>query len=243
MVRKRFLIHRSGCAVCGEPLEYHTTLMKYNCYYCDREVESEVVCKVGHYVCDDCHRSDANDFITNACLKYQDTNPIELANQIMDDPIINIHGPEHHYLVPAVLVTCYRNYNNESHFVRADLASLKSKMMKIPGNICGSHGGCGAILGLGAFVSHITATTPLSTSGWALVHSVTGIGLMHVSKYGGPRCCKRDSYIALLEGMNWLRENNDIELKKSEKIDCHFSEKNKECIKTKCLFYNLHHAV
>jgi hypothetical protein len=231
-------MHRSGCAVCGEPLDYRTSLVKCKCYYCDQEFESEVICQDGHYVCDDCHRADANDFITNSCLKYEDINPIELANQIMEDEIINIHGPEHHYLVPAILITCYRNYKNESHFVRADLSDLKSKMVKIPGGICGTSGGCGAILGLGTFVSHVTGTTSLSKNGWSHVHSVTGAGLIHVSKYGGPRCCKRDTFIALLEGMNWLRENKEIELKKTETIDCNFTHKNKECIHKKCLFYN-----
>ncbi|PLX16483.1 MAG: SAM-dependent methyltransferase [Salinivirgaceae bacterium] len=238
MVRKRFLIHRSGCAVCGEPLEYRTTFNTFQCYYCDKEFQSEVSCHEGHYVCDDCHRIDANDFITSSCLKYTDTNPIELANQIMAEPIISIHGPEHHYLVPAVLITCYRNHIGESHLVRADLTTLRQKMVKIPGNICGTHGGCGAVLGLGAFVSHVTSTTTLSTKSWAHVHAVTGAGLLHVSKYGGPRCCKRDTYISLLEGITWLREYKEIELKKSETIYCEFSGKNKECLHKGCLFHS-----
>lgn len=236
MVRKRFLIHRSGCAVCGEPLLYKNTFETFKCYYCDAEVESNVRCSAGHFICDDCHRIDANDFIAASCLKYEGVNPIDLSNEIMADEIINIHGPEHHFLVPAVLVSCYRNFLGESHLVRADLSALKSKMVKIPGGICGSYGGCGAILGLGAFISHVTHTNSLSTKGWSHVHSVTGAGLIHVSKYGGPRCCKRDSYIGLLEGMNWLREYKEINLEKTEQINCQFSDKNKECLHSECLF-------
>ena len=36
-----------------------------------------------------------------------------MAIEIMKSPMINMHGPEHHFLVPAVLITSYYNIKDE----------------------------------------------------------------------------------------------------------------------------------
>ncbi len=236
-MRNRFLVHKSGCAVCGKPLNYSDKYKNVQCFYCEEKFDTEIICEDGHYVCDSCHRVDANNLILKECISNSGTNPILLVNDIMEHALMNIHGPEHHFLVPAVLYSCYANTINDRSDLKGALNTLRSRMVKIPGSICGSHGGCGAILGAAAFVSYITQTTSLSGKKWADIHAFSALGLSQVSKYGGPRCCKRNTYIGILHGVTWLQENLGILLDKPEDIVCDFHIRNKECIKLKCLFY------
>ncbi|WP_462280004.1 DUF5714 domain-containing protein [Salinivirga cyanobacteriivorans] len=240
MIRNRFLIHKSGCAVCGKPLTYSTSFEKHKCYYCEKDIETDIFCDNGHFVCDACHRVDANDLIQSECLNYKGTNPLVFVNRIMENKLFNLHGPEHHFLVPAALLIAYNNATGNIKNLKEALKILRTRMVKIPGNICGTNGGCGAVLGLGAFVSYITKTTALSEKKWAKLHAVTAAGLMQVSKYGGPRCCKRNTYIAILEGITWLSETLIITLDKPNPIVCGFHLRNKECLETDCLFYKSH---
>lgn len=237
MVRSRFLVRKSGCEVCNAPLLYNTEITRLSCYYCEKEFDADVYCSNGHYVCDACLRVDANDLIVKFCLNYNGINPIELSNDIMQQPVFNMHGPEHHFLVPAVLFICYNNLNFITCNPEKVLQLLRSRMVKIPGGICATHGGCGAVLGLGAFISYITSVTPLSGKIWADVHSATGAALMDVSKYGGPRCCKRNVYIAILAGIHWLAESRGVMLEGVPEINCSFHSMDSDCIKKRCLFF------
>lgn len=237
MLRNRFLIHKSGCAVCGKPLTYHSSSIKLTCYYCEEEVETDVHCTDGHFVCDDCHRVDANDYIVHASLNNKGIDPITFVNDVMEQKMFSIHGPEHHFLVPAALLTAYCNATGIIANLRESLRIIRTRMVKIPGGVCGTHGGCGAVLGLGAFVSYINKTTSLSKKSWADVHAITAAGLMQVSKYGGPRCCKRNTFIGILEGINYLNEVMDVKLAKPASINCGFHLRNKDCIEETCLFY------
>ena len=230
-------MHKSGCAVCGTPLNYSGLHKNVKCYYCEENFDSEIICEEGHFVCDHCHRVDANNLILKECKASTDTNPISLANKIMKDKLVNIHGPEHHYLVPAVLLTCYANKIGDRSIITNALSTLRTRMVKIPGNICGTHGGCGSILGAAAFVSYITQTTSLSEKKWSELHSFSAQGLFLVSKYPGPRCCKRNTYIGILHGMAWLHETLKIELERPDVIVCDFHLRNTQCINEKCLFY------
>ena len=90
MVKNRFLIHRSGCAVCGKPLIYHTVFRKAQCYCCEKEKETDVICEDGHFVCDECHRIDANDLIFKESLAFRGTDPLYFVNKIMENDLINI---------------------------------------------------------------------------------------------------------------------------------------------------------
>lgn len=237
MVKNRFLIHRSGCAVCGKPLIYHTVFRKAQCYCCEKEKETDVICEDGHFVCDECHRIDANDLIFKESLAFRGTDPLYFVNKIMENDLINIHGSEHHFLVPAALLATYTNKTGNVKNLKSAMSTIRSRMVKISGEICSTHGGCGTILGMGAFVSYITNTTSLSKKPWADLHVVTAAGLLQVSKYGGPRCCKRNTYIAILEGINWLKENKGIALDKPADIICGFHLRNKVCLREKCLFF------
>jgi hypothetical protein len=105
------------------------------------------------------------------------------------------------------------------------------------GGFCGFYGACGAGVGTGIFLSLILKTTPLSGLEWQLCNQITSDSLRVIAESGGPRCCKRDSFLALQTAVVFLKEKLDIILPMREVIQCEFSDKNKECLKTACTYY------
>ena len=237
---------RSGCLICGEELVYSQKNELAYCYYCGTKQETNTHCINGHYVCDRCHSLQANDLIEQFCTTTSISNPIELANILMRNPAINMHGPEHHFLVPAVLLTAFYNLENakdrggiqvnlEDKAARIQLARKRAEV--VPGGFCGYYGACGAGIGSGIFLSVLTGATPLSGMEWALSNRITAECLMEIANHGGPRCCKRDTYLALLTAGAFIKKNFAINFHLAEEIRCGFFELNKECLKTDCPFY------
>ena len=69
--------------------------------------------------------------------------------------------------------------------------------------ICGTHGTCGACIGVGIAFSVIQKVTPYSKANRGEANRMTAHALMAISKLGGPRCCKRDSMIAIETAKNF----------------------------------------
>ena len=108
----------------------------------------------------------------------------------------------------------------------------------MPGAMCGYWGVCGAVTSIGAALGFIDATGPLTTDGsWGKHMEYTSKALMGLAETKGPRCCKRDGYIALKTAVDFLNENYNVEME-YEDIKCGFYPKNQQCIKERCPFYN-----
>lgn len=61
--------------------------------------------------------------------------------------------------------------------------------------------------------------------------------LIQMAIVGGPRCCKRNSYIALKVGARIASEKFGSEMEIPEDPVCQMYERNAECIKDRCPFY------
>jgi len=228
--------NKNDCLICGAKLEYRPESISAKCVYCDKTFMTQVVCQNDHFICDACHSSDANDIIFTTCIESKETNPFKLANQLFLHPSVKMHGPEHHFLVPAVLLACYHNKRNEDKSKNMQLARQRSA--DVPGGSCGYHGVCGAAIGTGMFFSLITNTSPLSQDSWGFCNKTTADTLNRIACYSGPRCCKRDSFIALQNATSILKEKFHMELEVPDKIKCRFHPFNHECLKEKCEFYS-----
>jgi len=64
----------------------------------------------------------------------------------MKNPKIKMHGPEHHFLVPAVLLSAYYNKKKDSRKKEDKIKEARKRAEKILGGFCGSHGICGAAM-------------------------------------------------------------------------------------------------
>jgi len=226
-----------GCLVCAEELVYNIQPQLLHCLYCGEKMNADVSCPNGHFICDTCHSSDAFDLIEIVCNQSLALNPKELSSQLMKSPKLKMHGPEHHYLVPAVLLTAYYNRIQQSDVKFKALKLAKERASKVPGGFCGSHGNCGAAVGTGIFISIVTKTTPLSGKTWNLSNRITAKTLLKIADSGGPRCCKRDTYIAIDTAVEFLKNEMDTELDNSD-IICEFSARNNQCLNKGCRFYD-----
>ena len=94
-----------ACLVCGEPLVYYETAREMTCVYCGGTFPSNAACEAGHFVCDACHSRKAVENILAYCGTCESRDPIAIARALMADPFVHMHGPEHHVLVGAALLT------------------------------------------------------------------------------------------------------------------------------------------
>lgn len=259
--------HRSGCILCGEELVYRDGTVKVECSYCKNEFESDVMCRHGHFICDSCHSTGANDLIEIYCLESDSTEPLAMALELMKHPALKIHGPEHHYLVPAVLISAFYNLKRRDMMLgetrnvkrktfetldnvdtidsidtiddikKRSLTKARGRAENVLGGFCGLYGDCGAAVGTGIFISIITGATPLTRESWRLSNLMTARSLHTIAMHGGPRCCKRNTYLAITEAVDYLQEFSGIQLDIYRSIKCEFNSLNKECLEDECQYY------
>lgn len=222
------------CLICGAPLEYLDEDVLMECAICRRTAPSKARCTNGHYVCDHCHMKGL-DAILGICMGEKGTDPVAIAERMMSSPFCHMHGPEHHVIVGSALLTAYRNAGG-----KVDLSEALPEMIRrgsaVPGGACGFWGACGAGISTGMFVSIATGSTPLSEGSWGLSNRMTSKALASIGGIGGPRCCKRDTYLAILSAIDFAKEELGVEMARPE-IACTRSRINSQCIHGRCPFW------
>ena len=182
------------------------------CSICGKEEESEASCEDGHFVCDECHSKRGIQVIEEGCRKTESRNPIAIMQELMENPFIYMHGPEHHVMVGMALLTAYKNSGGNIDLEKS-LIEMNSRGRSVPGGACGFWGACGAGISTGMFVSIITGSTPLGKENFGLSHKMTAKALEAIGEVGGPRCCKRDSYLSILRAVDFVKKNMVIRKK------------------------------
>lgn len=221
------------CLICGAELQYLENDQRMECVLCHKKENSKTVCKKGHSICNECHMQ-GTDSIIGVCLAESSKNPVLLLQKLMALPFCHMHGPEHHVLVGAALLTAYKNAGGKIDLMKA-LAQMQERGKKVPGGVCGFWGACGAALSAGMFVSIVTGSTPLSNEAWGLSNRMTSSALGAIGEIGGPRCCKRDSYTSLIKAVDFSKKHLGIEME-LDRIKCIHSAQNNQCIGARCPF-------
>lgn len=224
---------KEECLICAKPLEYleHDEIME--CALCHKKELSKTRCVGGHYVCDDCHTS-GMDSIINLCLRETSRDPVEIIDKMMAEPFCHTHGPEHHVMVGSALLTAYKNAGGDVDLESA-LVEMQNRGRSVPGGACGYWGACGAGVSAGMFVSIISKSTPLTAEPFGLSNLMTAEALRRIGSVGGPRCCKRDSYLSIQAAVDFVKERFGVEMAKSGIVCCYSSENN-QCLGSKCPF-------
>lgn len=222
------------CLICKAPLEYLETDIMMECVICHKKENSKTRCVDGHYVCNECHTSGMNE-IFSVCTNTNSNNPVEILEKMMSMEFCHMHGPEHHVMVGASLLSAYKNAGGNVELSSA-LSEMYSRGKQVPGGVCGFWGACGAGISAGIYMSIITKSTPLAKEAWGLSNQMTARALNVIGQNGGPRCCKRDSYLAISEAVNFTEEKTGIKME-LDKIICSRSSMNNQCRKNECLFY------
>ncbi len=240
---------KNECLVCGSLLVYFETEKEMECVFCHKKESSKTACASGHYVCNECHTKGI-DSVVDVCLKETSKNPIEIIRKLMSLTFCHMHGPEHHIMVGSALLAAYKNAGGKIDLEKA-LLEMQTRGKKVPGGACGFWGACGAAVSSGMFISIITGSTPLANKEWGLSNLMTSASLGAIGKVGGPRCCKRNSYLAISEAvrfvtynikekikmldLRFVRENLGVEME-LEEIRCVHSSQNNQCIGERCPF-------
>jgi len=231
-------VYNSGmtCLFCGKEIVISTKNIKKDCFICKSTEFTTEFCEDGHYICKSCTSTESFDLIEKYCLNTIDHDPYAIANMLFKIPEIKMHGQEHHYIVPAVLLASYFNtYPDESRKVEY-LKSAKSRAMKMPAGMCGFMGACGAAIGCGIFISLLTSAQPTSDLEWQLSNLLTANALKRIALVGGPRCCKRDTYLAIDEALKFLEFKFAKKIQTAPNNLCEMSHKNNECLREGCMY-------
>ncbi|HBN07320.1 MAG TPA: SAM-dependent methyltransferase [Cyanobacteria bacterium UBA8530] len=227
-------MQESGCFLCGEELIYGE-LEKATCAFCRAEFLTQVKCKDGHFVCDGCHQSDALVFLERFISRTPLKDPVAMLKQIFLHPSFKMHGPEHHFAIPAVTL---RALENNGVAVPIDYWRLiQSRCSQLPGGTCGYWGACAAGIGPGIAASIFAECNPVKREHYDSIHRITSQALARIADVGGPRCCKRNTVLSLQTLIEAFEVHFGITLP-NEPFSCSFSRKNRECLKKGCPFYS-----
>lgn len=220
------------CMVCGAPLVYLEKEEEKRCSYCHQLLGANAVCEAGHFVCDECHAKDALKVIEHLCATTSETDMIALLQQIRNHPCIPVHGPEHHALVPGIILATYKNLGGgiSSETVKNGV----SRGSRVPGGFCGFFGACGAALGVGIAFGLILQSTPMKAAARQQIQSATQQCLADIAELEAARCCQRDSWLALKKAAELSKTMLPIVLQANADLRCQQMEINPTCIGSKC---------
>ncbi|MGQ9820197.1 MAG: DUF5714 domain-containing protein [Candidatus Kapaibacteriales bacterium] len=230
------------CLVCGNDLINVSEEVTMVCAFCGKGEKTNWYCVEGHYVCSDCLNLNPKEIIKSMCLKSNKTDPIDLAKEIMSSPAIKMHGPEHHLITPAVMLTAMANYTNNCEGLASRIQKAEEMALQMAPT-CNWHlGTCGAALGASIFLLIWKGLNPDDPKSWDEGNSIVASSLKRIAELGSPRCCKRDTYIAIEETVEHLHIHYRIELPISEP-KCIFSLRNRSCKHEECIFFNLKYSL
>ncbi len=231
------------CILCGEHLHYVEDGVSERCDYCGKETNDYYECHNSHIICSDCVSMPVSEYIKSVCMNWEGNDPIELAVEIMNSPLVRMHGAEHHFIVPAVMLTCVHNHLNMPAGLRQQLEIAEKRAIEETPNFCDfKSGNCGAAVGTGVFLSMHLGRDRKDEDEWSMYNDIVSDSLRYIREHGGPRCCKRDTYLSIQAAIDFLRNRFAIELPYSE-AKCTFSLRNRTCGREECNYYNISYSL
>ncbi len=223
---------QQGCLTCGRELRYLESPREAGCVFCGQVEATQAECEAGHFVCDACHAGDALAAIEHLCRTSRETDLVALLRRVRAHPAIHPHGPEHHSLVPALLVTAYANAGGE--LPEDALRTAIDRGARVPGGFCGFAGSCGAALGVGIGFAVILGSTPLRPGERQKSLGATSEALAAVAGHLGARCCQRDCWTALRAAAELSRTGLPLALAADAPLVCDQHGANRQCMREGC---------
>lgn len=223
-----------NCMICGKPLIYFQKEQLLECCVCHKLKAANAQCEDGHFVCDECHAG-GGAAILDLLQHSREQDPVALFLRVCAQTEVHLHGPEHHSIVPCVLMTAYHNCGGEIEYEQC-LLEAWTRGKKVPGGACGFLGVCGAAAGAGIFASIVSEATPLTADEWSIPQRLTARCLDAMTDIGGPRCCKRTGRVAIECAVKFSEKYFGIHMPVSRPA-CTFSHRNRECLRESCPYY------
>jgi len=208
-----------GCLLCGKPLVTLPSAKPLACELCADVSPASTRCQDGHHVCDACHAAPAAEVIERTCARTEERDPVALALRLLRHPALQRRGPDHGFLVTAVLVAAWSNASGEASRRRERVADARRR--------AASEAARGGADGVGAFAG-IAGDAALADRMSARARAIVGDA-------GAGRCCKRESILSVLAAAKLTREHLHVELP-SRGVGCETSGRSKDCEGSGCPF-------
>ena len=221
-----------GCMVCSAPLVYGDQPQEIMCHYCMQVFSADANCEAGHFVCDACHVQDSLAVIEHICLTTTETDMVALFKHIRTHDSVSVHGPEHHAMVPAVILATHRNLGGD--VPDAVIQKAIRRGAAVAGGSCGLAGVCGAATGAGIAFAALLGSTPKDAELRHRVLTLTCSVLDEIAAMRAARCCQRDAYLALRKAAELSSEHLEVQLLAEEPYPCHQTHLNKQCAEDLC---------
>ena len=164
-------------------------------------------------------------------VKEEGNDPARIFRRMAQKEYMNMHGPEHHVLDGACILTAYRNAGGKIDLEQA-LSQILVQGLRMPGAMCGLWGVCGAISSIGAALAIIDS----EDGTWGEHMRFTSEAISALGAVNGPRCCKRDAMLAFRHSVEYINSHYDVKLD-YKYHPCEFSDRNRQCIHGRCPFY------
>ena len=222
----------ANCMVCGEGLVYSQVSQENRCYYCGKTVQTSVTCKENHFVCDTCHAKEALEVIEHICAHSNETDMLALYETIRKHPSVPKHGPEHHAMVPAIIVTAFKNSGGS--VAQDALHVALTRGASVMGGACGFLGVCGAASGVGIGFAVCLGASPVKAQSRQLAQQATHAVLGEIATYEAARCCNREVWTALTIAAKLSKTFLHVKLEAAALSKCDQKKFNQYCYGKQC---------
>jgi hypothetical protein len=135
-------------------------------------------------------------------------------------------------MVPAIIVTAYRNLGNE--IPKNALKTALSRGSTVIGGSCGFMGMCGAASGVGIGFAILLEASPVTSTSRMMAQQVTHKVLGEIAKYEAARCCNREVWTALTLASKFSEEFLKVHLPTTEEVKCDQKRYNQYCYGKEC---------
>ncbi|HPD75934.1 MAG TPA: DUF5714 domain-containing protein [Methanoregulaceae archaeon] len=224
------------CRICGNDLTFLAEKKMATCSICGEPHGTDRLCRDGHFVCDDCCQAPAAELISTFCGKTDETDPVAIARTLMDMPQLSTQESEQQFLISAALLAAFLNVRGTPGEKPGKIEQARLRVAQIRGDFCGIYGDCGSAAGTGIFVSIVTGATPLSKNEWMLSNLATAKSLEAVALQGGPRCCRRNAFIAILSAVRFSQERFGVVMPVRQPVTCGWLFGREACPARDCPF-------
>lgn len=182
------------------------------------------------------------DWVKSACFAWLEegagVDAGELLERLMADENCPAFGPAHHALVGAALLACSWRAVGKGELGDA-LDELFDRASCVPGAACAKWGVCGAAASCGMAFAILSGNAPLKKEGWGEGQRMVAQILAAIADAGAPRCCKRDSRIAVRVASSWFNDQLHTRLVESEPVrGCAVCKQNSACLGSGCPFFS-----
>jgi hypothetical protein len=160
---------------------------------------------------------------------------IRLLEEVRSDTRFPMHGPEHHALVPAVILATYRNLGGE--IGESHILTGIERGLSIPGGSCGFMGICGVAVGAGIAFSILLEANPLTPVPRQAVQRVLSEIIGVLAEQEAARCCRRECFLCLKEAARLSEDLLPVRLRADGDTSCEQYPGNAECVRAGCPFF------